>query len=97
MNRPQSSIPEITTPMVLRQILATPFYIIGLAFNLLSELFTGIAERIDGLSSEYHSAELTTFRTSDDWNKQCLASGATPHRPLPIAAASDQTDGDGSR
>jgi hypothetical protein len=66
MNRPQSTIPEITTPMVLRQITATPFYIIGLAFNLLSELFTGIAERIDGSSSEYHSAEVTTFRTSDD-------------------------------
>jgi hypothetical protein len=66
MNRPQSIMPEITTPMVLRQILATPFYITGLAFNLLSELFTGIAERIDGSSSEYHSAELTTFRTSDD-------------------------------
>jgi hypothetical protein len=46
--------------------LATPFYIIGLAFNLLSELFTGIAERIDGSSSESDSAEVTTFRTSDD-------------------------------
>jgi hypothetical protein len=52
MNRPQSTMPKITTPMVLRQILATPFYMIGLAFNLLSELFTGIAERIDGSSSE---------------------------------------------
>jgi hypothetical protein len=66
MNRPRSTIPEITLPMILRQILATPFYIIGLAFNLLSELFTGIAERIDGSSSMYHSAEVTTFRTSDD-------------------------------
>jgi hypothetical protein len=66
MNRPQSTMPEITAPMVLRQILATPFYIIGLAFNLLSELFTGIAERIDGSSSDSDSAEVTTFRTSDD-------------------------------
>jgi hypothetical protein len=54
MNRPQPIMPEITTPMVLRQVLATPIYIIGLVFNLLSELFTGIAERIDGSSSEYH-------------------------------------------
>jgi hypothetical protein len=52
MNRSQSTMPKITTPMVLREILATPFYIIGLAFDLLSELFTGIAERIDGSSSE---------------------------------------------
>jgi hypothetical protein len=66
MSSPQSIMPEITTQMVLRQILATPFYIIGLAFNLLSELFTGIAERIDGSSSESDSAEVTTFRTSDD-------------------------------
>jgi hypothetical protein len=50
MNRPQSTMPEITTPMVLRQILATPLYIIGLAFSLLSELFTGIAELIVGVS-----------------------------------------------
>jgi hypothetical protein len=55
MNRPQPIMPEITTPMVLRQILATPIYIIALIFNLLSELFTSIAERIDGASSEYHS------------------------------------------
>jgi hypothetical protein len=55
MNRPQPIMPEITTPMVLRQILATPIYIIALIFNLLSELFTWIAERIDGASSEYHS------------------------------------------
>jgi hypothetical protein len=54
MNKRQPIMPEITTPMVLRQILATPIYIIGLVFNLLSELFTGIAERIDGSSSEYH-------------------------------------------
>jgi hypothetical protein len=54
MNRPQPIMPEITTPMVLRQILATPIYIIALIFNLLSELFTWIAERIDG-ASEYHS------------------------------------------
>ena len=52
--RPQPSMPEITTMDRLRQIFATPFYVIGLAFNLLSELFTGIAERIDGSSSEYH-------------------------------------------
>lgn len=52
MNRSQSTMPNITTSMVLREILATPFYIIGLAFDLLSELFTGIAERIDGSSSE---------------------------------------------
>jgi hypothetical protein len=53
--RPQPITPEITTMARLRQILATPFYVIGLAFNLLSELFTGIAERIDGSSSGYHS------------------------------------------
>ena len=51
MNRPQSTMPKITTPMVLRRILATPFYVIGLALNLLSELFTRIAERIDGSSA----------------------------------------------
>lgn len=39
-NRPQSTMPKITTPMVLRRILATPFYVLGLAFNLLSELLT---------------------------------------------------------
>jgi hypothetical protein len=54
MNGPQPIMPEITTPMVLRQILATPIYMIALIFNLLSELFTWIAERIDGSSSEYH-------------------------------------------
>ena len=53
--RPQPSMPEITTMDRLRQILATPIYIIALIFNLLSELFTSIAERIDGASSEYHS------------------------------------------
>jgi hypothetical protein len=89
-------MPKLTTPKVLRQILATPFYVIGLAFNLLSELFTGIAERIDGSSSAQHSAELTTFRMSDDKNKRWLASSATPHRPFPLAAGSDQTDGYGS-
>jgi hypothetical protein len=45
--RPQPSVPEITTMDRLRQILATPIYIIALVFDLLSELFTGIAERID--------------------------------------------------
>jgi hypothetical protein len=55
LNRPQPIIQNFTTPMDLRQILATPFYVVGLAFNFLSELFTGIAERIDGLSSEDHS------------------------------------------
>jgi len=55
MNGPQPIMPEITTPMVLRQILATPIYFIALIFGLLSELFVWIAERIDGLSSEYHS------------------------------------------
>jgi hypothetical protein len=53
--RPQPSMPEITTMDRLRQILATPIYIIALVFDLLSELFTGIAERIDGSSSGYHS------------------------------------------
>ena len=53
--RPQPSVPEITTLDRLRQILATPIYIIALVFDLLSELFTGIAERIDGSSSGYHS------------------------------------------
>jgi hypothetical protein len=53
--RPQPSVPEITTMDRLRQILATPIYIIALVFDLLSELFTGIAERIDGSSSGYHS------------------------------------------
>lgn len=52
---PQPIIQKITTPMVLRQILATPFYVVGLVFNFLSELFTGIAERIDGSSSDNHS------------------------------------------
>jgi hypothetical protein len=51
---PQPIMPEITNQMVLRQILATPIYIIALIFNLLSELFTLIAERIDGSSSDYH-------------------------------------------
>jgi hypothetical protein len=55
LNRLQSIIEKITTPMVLRQILATPFYVVGLIFNFLSELFTGIAERIDGSSSDNHS------------------------------------------
>jgi len=55
LNRPQPIIQKITTPMVLRQILATPFYAVGLVFNFLSELFTGIAERIDGSSPENHS------------------------------------------
>ena len=53
--RPQPSMPEITTMDRLRQILATPIYIIALVCDLLSELFTGIAERIDGSSSGYHS------------------------------------------
>ena len=53
--RPQPSVLEITTMDRLRQILATPIYIIALVFDLLSELFTGIAERIDGSSSGYHS------------------------------------------
>ena len=53
--RPQPITPEITTMDRLRQILATPIYIIALVFDLLSELFTGIAERIDGSSSGYHS------------------------------------------
>jgi hypothetical protein len=53
--RPQPITPEITTMDRLRQILATPIYIIALIFDLLSELFTGIAERIDGSSSGYHS------------------------------------------
>ena len=53
--RPQPSMPEITTMDRLRQILATPIYIIALVFDLLSELFTVIAERIDGSSSGYHS------------------------------------------
>jgi hypothetical protein len=48
-------MPEITTMDRLRQILATPIYIIALVFDLLSELFTVIAERIDGSSSGYHS------------------------------------------
>jgi hypothetical protein len=52
LNRPQPVIQKITTPMVLRQILATPFYVVGLVFNFLSELFTGIAEHIDGSSSD---------------------------------------------
>jgi hypothetical protein len=55
LNRAQPIIQKITTPMVLRQILATPFYVVGLVFNFLSELFTGIAERIDGSSSDNHS------------------------------------------
>jgi hypothetical protein len=54
LNRPQPVIQKITTPMVLRQILATPFYVVGLVFNFLSELFTGIAEHIDGSSSDNH-------------------------------------------
>ena len=53
--RPQAITPEITTMDRPRQILATPIYIIALIFDLLSELFTGIAERIDGSSSGYHS------------------------------------------
>jgi len=53
--RPQPIMPEITTMDRLRQILAAPIYIIALIFDLLSELFTGIAERIDGSSSGYHS------------------------------------------
>ena len=53
--RPQPITPEITTMDRLRQILATPFYVVGLVFNFLSELFTGIAERIDGSSSDNHS------------------------------------------
>jgi len=53
--KPQPIMPEITAPMVLRQILATPIYMIALIFDLLSELFTWIAERIDGSSSEYHA------------------------------------------
>ena len=53
--RPQPSVLEITTMDRLRQILATPIYIIALVFDLLSELFTGIAERIDGSSSGYRS------------------------------------------
>ena len=53
--KPQPIMPEITTMDRLRQILATPIYIITLIFDLLSELFTGIAERIDGSSSGYHS------------------------------------------
>jgi hypothetical protein len=52
---PQPIMPEITAMDRLRQILATPIYIIASIFDLLSELFTGIAERIDGSSSEYHS------------------------------------------
>ena len=48
--RPQPSMSEITTMDRLRQILATPIYIIALVFDLLSELFTGIAERIVGVS-----------------------------------------------
>jgi hypothetical protein len=36
MNRPQPIMPEITTPMVVRQILATPTYMIALIFDLLS-------------------------------------------------------------
>jgi len=53
--RPQPSMPEITTMDRLRQILATPIYFIALVFDLLSELFTGTAERIDASSSGYHS------------------------------------------
>jgi hypothetical protein len=53
--RQQAIMPEITTMDRLRQILATPIYIVALIFDLLSELFTGIAERIDGSSSGYHS------------------------------------------
>jgi hypothetical protein len=53
--RPQPIMPEITTMDRLRRILATPIYIIALIFDLLSELFTGIAERIDGASSGDHS------------------------------------------
>ena len=53
--RQQPITPEITTMDRLRQISATPIYIIALIFDLLSELFTGIAERIDGSSSGYHS------------------------------------------
>jgi hypothetical protein len=53
--RPQPSMPEITTMDRLRQILATQIYFIALVFDRLSELFTGIAERIDASSSGYHS------------------------------------------
>jgi hypothetical protein len=52
--RPQPIMPEITTMDRLRQILAAPIYIIASIFEVLSELFIGIAERIDG-SSDYHS------------------------------------------
>jgi hypothetical protein len=55
LNRPQPVIQKITTPMVLRQISATPFYVVGLFFNFWSELFTGIAECIDGSSSDNYS------------------------------------------
>jgi hypothetical protein len=55
MNGPQPIMPKITTPMVLRQILATPIYMIAPNFDLLSELFTWIAERIGGSSSEYRA------------------------------------------
>jgi hypothetical protein len=53
--RQRAIMPEITTMDRLRQTLATPIYIVALIFDLLSELFTGIAERIDGSSSGYHS------------------------------------------
>jgi hypothetical protein len=52
--RPQPIMPEITTMDRLRQILAAPIYIIASIFDVLSELFIGIAERIDR-SSDYHS------------------------------------------
>jgi hypothetical protein len=48
MNRPEPNMPEITLMVRLRHMLATPIYFIALIFGLLSELFTWIAERIDG-------------------------------------------------
>ena len=87
MNRPQPIMPEITTPMVLRQILATPIYIIALIFNLLSELFTSIAERIDGVSWRYFERPIGIGND--------LAARTTRHRRCPIVAGSDQTEGEG--
>jgi hypothetical protein len=54
LNRPQPIIQKITTLMVLRQVLATPFYVVGLVFSFFSDIFTGIAERIDGSSPDNH-------------------------------------------
>jgi hypothetical protein len=65
MNGPQPIMPNITTPMVLRQILATPIYMIALIFNLCRSYSHGLPSGSTGHRRSI-TPEPAIFRTSND-------------------------------